>query len=171
MRPYSKRALAQLVVDGHDTASAANLFGRKIDFIQHEQSTSEYQRILERLLGQRRPAGVNTARVTSIAEEVVGDASRPSEFQHVRSIEIMVGEERTDIVNYTQGNPLGKAFVFKVYDNAQDYANDENELTENEISNISFDPETPVQEVGTHVVFITYTVNSAGKVFVRFYAE
>ena len=23
-RPYSKRALAQLVVDGHDTASAAN---------------------------------------------------------------------------------------------------------------------------------------------------
>ena len=48
--PYTRKALAQAIANGHDTASAANLFGRKLRFIQSEQGTVEYERHLNRFL-------------------------------------------------------------------------------------------------------------------------
>ena len=44
---YSRKSLAETIGAGHDTASAAKLFNRSIDFIEHEQQTREYQYYLD----------------------------------------------------------------------------------------------------------------------------
>ena len=44
---YSRKSLAETIGAGHDTASAAKIFNRSIDFIEHEQQTREYQYYLD----------------------------------------------------------------------------------------------------------------------------
>ena len=57
-RPYSKRALAQLICDGHTSAEAADILGRKLRFIEAEQRTADYQRLFQNLCDARDRRGV-----------------------------------------------------------------------------------------------------------------
>ena len=50
---YSRKALAEYIGSGQDTASAARRFNRSIDFIEHEQQTRDYQYYLDTFIDNR----------------------------------------------------------------------------------------------------------------------
>ena len=169
-RPYSKRALAELIFSGHDTASSATIFARKITFIQHEQSTPEYQRILARLIRERRP-GVDTARVTQIAEDVVDEIARPAEVNFIRFVQAQQNVEQTELFRYNIGNPPGTDFVAEWFASQSDFVADV-QLPESERPvDISFNPETPVQAEGDHLGEITFTPVREGLTLGKVYVQ
>lgn len=54
MARYSRKALAQLIADGYDSAAAANVFNRSVNYIEKEQQSSQFQSLFRRALQQRR---------------------------------------------------------------------------------------------------------------------
>ena len=64
-RPYSRRLLASLIASGRDTASAAAVFGRSIEFIQREQQTPQYATYLEQFLKKTQAPRTTSSRQTT----------------------------------------------------------------------------------------------------------
>ena len=174
-RAYSLNALIDaLVYEGHSSASAAALFNRKLEYIERVQRTSQYRNLLNSTIKSRNnrvSAAVNVKEVRELADEQIAAAPRAGDFNRIDTIEVVTGQERTDGFTYEQSNPPGTEFIFYTYGTQEDYINDENRLSGNEVTNISFRPETPPQEQGSFAVFVTYTVSVEGKIFARLKTE
>ena len=102
-RVYSRRALAQLICDGHNTSSASNLFSRSVEFVQKEQASPEYlyyfnqcrKRIETRERKQDLGAGITRA------------VTVPFEFSSEDDFTVFEGSNAmVDTVYWRQGNPL-----------------------------------------------------------------
>ena len=124
-----------------------------------------------RLEGQWRQVGISEEEVVNVADEQIAAAPRPARVDNVDSTVLLFGEESTIEKQYEQGNPFRDAFIFKNFATAQD-REDDNELPVSERPiNVSFDPLTPVQREGTHLVEITFTPQRAGRAIAELYLE
>ena len=141
--------------------------GRQGDTVIIESTNEQY--IFDR--GTWRGVGVSREATEEIAEEAVANAPRAARVDNVDSIVLVLNQEAIIFKQYEQGNPLRDTFVFKNFATRQD-AEDDNELPVNERPiNISFDPPTPVQREGTHLVAVTFTPQRAGNAIAEVYLE
>ena len=121
--------------------------------------------------GEWRLIGVSEEGVENIADEQIAAAPRPARVDNVDSTVLLFGEESTIEKQYEQGNPFRDTFIFKNFATAQD-REDDNELPASERpTNVSFNPLTPVQREGTHLVEITFTPQRAGRAIAELYLE
>jgi len=85
-RPYSVDNLARLILlEGHDTASAARYFGEPLSYIQSQQGTQAYKRAFERLSRQR---SKNDRQVYNITNVYSTEAVVPLDVTYIRKVEI-----------------------------------------------------------------------------------
>ena len=130
-----------------------------------------YTKIQNKLFREPVSDAIDMEEVRGLADEQIAAAPRAGDFNRIDTIEVVTGQERTDGFTYEQSNPPGTEFIFYTYGTQEDYINDENRLSGNEVTNISFGPETPPQEQGSFAVFVTYTVSVEGKIFARLKTE
>ena len=121
--------------------------------------------------GEWRLVGISEAGVEQIADGQIAAAPRPARVDNVDSTVLVFNQEATIEKQYEQGNPFKSTFVFKNFATAQD-REDDNELPVSERPiNISFDPLTPVQLKGTHIVSVTFTPQRQGTAIAELYLE
>ena len=169
-QPYSLKSLVNLIVnENHDAASAAALFDKKTDYIQRVQRSPEYQNLLQSARNRRSSQTRTT--IIKIADDEIATAPRPARVDNVDSTVLVLNKQTTILKRYEQGNPLRDTFVFKNFATAQD-REDDNELPVSERpTNVSFDPLTPVQLKGTHIVSVTFTPQRQGTAIAELYLE
>lgn len=99
---------------------------------------------------------------------------RETRFDTINVTKVIAGTPTTEYMRYIVGNQPGETFVAKFYGSISERV-DESELPEDEQpTDVTFDPEIPLQEEGTHIVGITYTPSSERTdniVFVEVYTE
>ena len=85
---YSRKTLAEHIGQGHDTASAARLFNKSIDFIESEQQTKDYQYYLDQFLDRRTRRTQRTERTAerglTLPEQTGGATRRTGGMQPFR---------------------------------------------------------------------------------------
>lgn len=140
-------------------------------FFVDKNTLYRYTKINGKLIREDVSDEIDVDAVKELADKQIAAAPRAGDFNRIDTIEVVTGQERTDGFTYEQSNPPGTEFIFYTYGTQEDYINDENRLSGNEVTDISFEPETPPQEQGSFAVFITYTVSVEGKIFARLKTE
>ena len=170
--PYSRKSLAELIADGHDTGSAAHLFNRSVKFIQKEQATPEYQQSLQNALRNR--TEIEKRREVSTAKTEAANAPRATLTGIVERDIDAIDRVRKRIYYYDVGNPPPEQFFTRYYLSETELINNE-PLTAAEIPNhaadVSFDPPIPSQEPGTHFTSFSFRHIREGNLIVLFGAE
>ena len=69
-QPFSYKRLAQLICDGHTTASASHILNRPEKFVEESQRTREYRLHFERACRRRDAARTTAAPETPVVEEI-----------------------------------------------------------------------------------------------------
>ena len=161
-RQYSIKALAELIADDTDTASAAEIFGKTAAYIQKVQRTEDYRRALE--LAKRRKSTQARKEITAIA----GDGSA----NFFREIEAIVDQEVTIYFTYKVSGIPGDTFLLEWYDSIEDLQGNLNRLGEDDQpDDIRFNPETPIQISGTYIGIFHFTPIATGTRFAKIYVD
>ena len=145
-RQFSIKALAEVIADDTDSQSAAQLFGKRLSYIEKVQQTEDYRRALE--LAKKRESTQLTKRLQDLDE---GDVA------HIPMTRASKGVEHTELRSYQTGTPPEKTFIFKFYKTPEDVDTDTEVPDTEKPTGLTFEPETPIQDGRPHFVKIRYT--------------
>ena len=72
-RIFSIKSLAELICDGHDTASAAKLFQKSVSYVQRVQSSDTYKRQLALCIERQAATRSGTAPEERVYSSIFGE--------------------------------------------------------------------------------------------------
>ncbi|MXV76540.1 hypothetical protein F4Z99_20005 [Candidatus Poribacteria bacterium] len=175
-RHYSRRNLAQLIADDHDTSSAARMLGVPLDYAIKEQQTDEYLRYLSQFRRTKRRLNrriaVRTVSATPTDPDDSDDTSKvPLDVTLVRKVQIDGLEEHTLTFEYNIG-PNGRPGRFwgaKWYGSIADLEAGIPELGPTRTPrNVSIRPAELMPTEGLHFFHLTFTPRFGGDHYLAF---